>query len=171
MGARVSGARVADKKGITRITQLVGWASAAAFLASWFLPVLDGVPGWMAFRYALAPLVPYRDAAALGFEDSAPQVMSALTNLVFVLLFAKGAIQRAIRPGLFLRIALACFILNLYWFVKAWRESGLADLLYGYYVWVAAFGGLLILSAVSVFTERQRERITGRDADASRAAP
>ncbi len=40
------------------------WLGALAFLASWFLPVLDDVPGWMAFRYALAPLVPFRDAGS-----------------------------------------------------------------------------------------------------------
>ena len=61
-----------------------------------------------------------------------PRSMSALTNVVFMILFALWADEsRAVRPGLFVRITLACFLLNLYWFVKAWREDGLKDLLVG----------------------------------------
>ena len=78
--------------------------------------MLEDVPGWMAFRYALAPLVPYRDLEPGAWEDSAPQVMSALTNVVFVILFALWAVKQSPRPGMFIRIALACFLLNLYWF-------------------------------------------------------
>ena len=63
-----------------------------------------------------------RTQEQLGWEDSAPQVMSALTNLVFVILFALWAARQSLRPGLFVRVALACFLLNLYWFVSAWRE-------------------------------------------------
>ena len=122
------------------LTSALMWLAAAAFTASWFLPVLEDVPGWMAFRYALAPLVPYRDAGNLAWEDNVPQVMSALTNVVFVILFGLWVTRQAPRPGLFVRITLACSLLNLYWFVLAWRDTrGLADLLYGYYVWELAF--------------------------------
>jgi hypothetical protein len=133
----------------SRITPVLGWIAAAAFLASWFLPVLPDLRGWEAFRYALAPLVPFRDADPTTWEDSAPQALSALTNVVFVLLFVFGVRKRAIRPGLLVRISIACFALNLYWLVKAWREEGLADLLYGYYVWIASFALLLIISVVA----------------------
>ena len=83
----------------TKLTKALAWTAAALFAASWFLPVLDDVPGWMAFRYALAPLVPFRDrdAGSVGWEDSAPQLMSALTNLVFVLLFALWAALPTLR--------------------------------------------------------------------------
>lgn len=128
------------------------------FLASWFLPVLEDLPGWMAFRYALAPLVPYRDAGTLGFEDSAPQVMSALTNVVFIVLFVLWVSRQSPRPGMFVRITLACFLINLYWFVKAWRESGIADLLYGYYVWVAAFALLAVVAALIAFSSRRTSK-------------
>ena len=74
--------------------------------------MLEDVPGWMAFRYALAPLVPFRDAGTIGWEDSAPQVMSALTNVVFVILFALWATRQRPRSGMFVRIALACFLLE-----------------------------------------------------------
>jgi hypothetical protein len=141
-----------------RVTRGLGWLAAAAFVASWFLPVLDGVPGWMAFRYALAPLVPYRDASTITWEDSAPQVMSALTNVVFVILFVLWLLKQSPRPGLFVRITLACFLLNLYWFVKAWRERGLNDLLYGYYLWLAAFALLASVAAVIAFSSRRTSK-------------
>jgi hypothetical protein len=128
------------------------WTAGAAFAASWFMPVLPDIPGWMAFRHALAVLVPYGDAVDLPWDESAPQAMSALTNVVFVILFALRVAKQAVRPGLFVRIAIACFVLNLYWFVTAWRANGVNDLMIGYYVWLASFGLLLgaaILTAVA----------------------
>lgn len=126
-----------------------------AFATSWFLPVLEGVPGWMAFRYALAPLVPFRDAGSIAWDDSAPQVMSALTNLVFIILFGLWLAKQAVRPGLLVRITIACFVLNLYWFVKAWRDGGLADLLFGYYVWLGAFALLLAVASLTASASRR----------------
>jgi hypothetical protein len=142
----------------SRLTLALGWTAAAAFSASWFLPVLEDVPGWMAFRYALAPLVPFRDAGTVGWEDSAPQVMSALTNVVFVILFSLWALKQSARPGLFVRITLACFLLNLYWFVSAWRDNGVKELLIGYYVWVAAFALLLTVAGLIAFASRQTSK-------------
>jgi hypothetical protein len=134
------------------------WSAAAAFLASWFLPVLPEVPGWMAFRYALAPLVPFRDAGQLAWDDNVPQVLSALTNVVFILLFALWLAKQMFRPGMFVRIALACVLLNLYWFVRAWREKGLQDLLFGYYVWLGAFTLMLAAAVVTAFEARRTSR-------------
>jgi len=144
----------------TKLTKALAWTAAALFAASWFLPVLDDVPGWMAFRYALAPLVPFRDrdAGSIGWEDFAPQLMSALTNLVFVLLFALWASRQSPRPGLFVRVALACFLLNLYWFVTAWRDGALKDLLPGYYVWLAAFALLLAVASLIAFATRRTSK-------------
>jgi len=131
------------------------WTAGAAFAASWFMPVLAHVPGWMAFRYALAPLVPYSAAGDLAWDDSVPQVLSALTNVVFIILFALWVAKQRVRPGLFVRIAIACFVLNLYWFVKACREQGLDDLLFGYYLWLAAFALLLAVAAITAFASRR----------------
>jgi hypothetical protein len=136
----------------TKLTSVLAWTATAAFAASWFMPVLEDVSGWMAFRYALSPLVPYSAASELTWEDSVPQVLSALTNVVFIILIALWVARQMMRPGLFVRIAIACFVLNLYWFVKAWREQGLDDLLIGYYVWLFAFAlmlGVSILTAVA----------------------
>jgi hypothetical protein len=141
-----------------KLTQTLAWIALAAFAASWFLPVLDDVPGWMAFRYAMAPLVPFRDAGTIGWEDSAPQVMSALTNVVFLILFVLWATRQSPRPGLFVRFSLACFLLNLYWFVKAWRESGLQDLLVGYYVWLLAFALLLAVAVLIASSSRRTSK-------------
>ena len=142
----------------TRLARILGWTAAAAFTASWFLPVLKDVPGWMAFRYALAPLVPFRDLGSNGWEDAAPQVMSALTNVAFIVLFVLWASKRSPRPGMFVRIAIACFILNLYWFVTAWRDDSAGDLLVGYYVWVAAFALLLAVAALIAFASRRTSK-------------
>jgi hypothetical protein len=143
----------------SRTAKLLAWLAAAAFAASWYLPVLDGVPGWMAFRHALAPLVPFRDAGAASWEDSVPQVLSALTNAVFVILFALWLARQMFRPGLFVRISLACVLLNLYWFVLAWRERGsVADLRLGYYVWMLAFLLLFAVAVLTAFATRRTSR-------------
>jgi hypothetical protein len=139
----------------TKLVTALAWTAAAAFAASWFLPVLADVPGWMAFRYALAPLIPYRDAGNMGFEDAAPQVMSALTNIVFVLLFVLWAIRQSPRPGLFVRIAIACLLLDLYWFVKAARDGHVSDLLIGYYMWLGAFALLTAVAVLGAFASRR----------------
>jgi hypothetical protein len=136
----------------TKLTNILVWTAGAAFAASWFMPVLEDVPGWMAFRYSLSPMVPYSAAAELAWEDAVPQVLSALTNVVFVILFALWVARQTMRPGLFVRIAIACVLLNLYWFVKAWREHDLNDLLIGYYLWLLAFAlmlGVAIITAVA----------------------
>jgi len=147
---------------LTKLTKILAWTAAAAFAASWFLPVLEGVPGWMAFRYALAPLVPFRDAGGITWDDSAPQVLSSLTNVVFVVLFALWVSNQSVRPGLFVRIGIACFILNLYWFERARREHALNDLLIGYYVWVAAFALLLAAASLIAYAGRRTSK-TPRD--------
>ena len=141
----------------TKLTQALAWTAAAAFAASWFLPVLSDVPGWMAFRYALAPLVPYqgRDAGLIGWEDSVPQIMSALTNVVFLILITLWATRQSLRPGMFVRIALVCFLLNLYWFVSALRAGELEDLLVGYYAWELSFALLLAASILIAFASRR----------------
>ncbi len=140
----------------SKLIPALAWAAAAAFAASWFLPVLEDVSGWMAFRYALAPLVPFRNAGEIAWQDAAPQVMSALTNVVFVILFVLWATRQGPRPGMFVRITLACFVLNLYWFVNIWRDHALKDLLFGYYVWLAAFALLMVVAILIALASRRR---------------
>ena len=140
----------------TKLTNFLVWTAGAAFAASWFMPVLEDVPGWMAFRYALSPLVPYSAGAELPtWEDSVPQVLSALTNVMFVILFALWVFKKTMRPGLFVRIAIACLVLNLYWFVQAGREHNLDDLLIGYYLWLLAFALLLGVAIITAVAARR----------------
>lgn len=146
------------------LIQALAWLAAAAFLVSWFLPVLNDIPGWMAFRYALAPLVPYRDAGNAAWEDNVPQVLSALTNVVFVVLFGLWLARQMFRPGMFVRITLACLLLNLYWFVLAIRDGqSLADLLYGYYVWMLAFALFFLVAVLTAFASRRASRTPTAD--------
>jgi hypothetical protein len=140
--------------------RILMWLAAAAFLASWFLPATDAVLGWEAFRFALSPLVPFRQFGSLG-EHAVPAVLSALTNPVFLLVFALWATHQTIRPGLLVRIAIACFVLDLYWLVQAWRDDDLGSLRIGYYLWLAAFA-LLLAVAILIACEARRTSRTPR---------
>ena len=136
----------------TKRLDILVWTATVAFAASWFMPVLEDVPGWMAFRYSLSPLIPYGGVSNLSADDSVPQVLSGLTNVVFIVMAALWITNQRMRTGLFVRISLACFLLNLYWPVKAIREGGLRDILFGYYVWEAAFAlmlGAAVMAAVA----------------------
>jgi hypothetical protein len=130
---------------MTPSVRTLGWLAAACFVAAWFLPALADVPGWMAFRYAFAPVWPYAAPAPRAVEDAVPQVLSALTNVAFVVLLARLLTNRVTRPGLYLRVSVACLVLDLYWFVQMVREGTLRGLLPGYYAWLASFA-LLVLA-------------------------
>lgn len=140
------------------------WIAAAVFTASWFLPVLDDIPGWMAFRYALAPLVPYRSAGTAAWDDNAIHVLSALTNVMFVVLFGLWLARQMFRPGMYVRITLACLLLNLYWLVLALRDShGPAGLRVGYYLWLSAFALLFAAAVLTAFASRRTSRTPTAD--------
>jgi hypothetical protein len=142
---------------MTRITTLV---ATALWLASWFLPVMDDSNGWQAFHFALASIWPYQGSNE--FDDAIPRVLSAATNLVFIILVANIWRAQVTRPGLFIRIAIACCVLDLYWFVQLARGNELDDLRIGYYTWIAAFA-LLIVSGVSIH-RTSRTPTAGRSA-------
>jgi hypothetical protein len=108
---------------------------------------MDDYAGWEAFRAAL--LYPHAGWSGRSWEDAAPQIMSALTNVVFVALFVplwRGRVRHSI---LFIKIALACFIINLYWLVQMIRAGEYGGLHIGYYAWLLAFA-LLVVSGVSI---------------------
>jgi len=126
--------------------RILGWLAAACFVASWFLPVASEVPGWMAFRFAFAPVWPYQSSGGDGsVEDAVPQVLSALTNVVFVVLFAQLLADKISRPGLWFKVVLACFVLDLYWLVQMLRDGSARQLWIGYYAWLAAFALLGVI--------------------------
>jgi len=132
----------------------LAWLAGACFVAGWFLPAAPEVPGWMAFRYALAPVWPYGSGSAEGIEDVVPQVLSALTNVAFIVLFGLLFLGRVKHPGLFFRVALACFVLNLYWFVQTVRDGTVHDLRIGYYVWLVAFGLMMLIGWIRMRSTR-----------------
>jgi hypothetical protein len=134
---------------MNRTEQWLGWAAAACWLAAWFLPVIPDYAGWDAFRAALTQ--PSGD-------DAVPQVLSALTNVVFVVLFGSWWRGRMPRASMFLKIAIACLLLNLYWLVQMLRAGEYRGLLIGYYVWLAAFALLVLLGAVIVSSGRRTSR-------------
>ena len=123
--------------------------AALLWLASWLLPVFDGLLGWQAFRYALSSLWPYQGHQSNEVDDAVPHVLSAATNVVFIILAAHVELGRVTRAGLFLRVAIACLLLNVYWLVQLVRDDSAAVLEVGYYAWLAAFA-LLIVSGVLI---------------------
>jgi hypothetical protein len=131
------------------LSRQIAWLAALLWAASWLLPVVEGVNGWQAFRYALSTLWPYRGHQSSELDDAAPHVLSAATNVVFIILAAHVELGRVTRPGTFLRVAIACLMLNLYWLVQLVREGPADALQVGYYAWLAAFA-LLVVSGVSV---------------------
>jgi hypothetical protein len=40
----------------TTLAGRLAWAAALLWLASWFLPAVEEIAGWQAFRYALSSL-------------------------------------------------------------------------------------------------------------------
>jgi hypothetical protein len=136
--------------------QILGWGAAACWLASWFLPVMNDYAGWEAFRAALEG--PFREKFRTPGEDAVPQVLSALTNVVFLVLFAHWLRRVITKPPLFLKVAIACLLLNLYWLVQMLRAGEYAGLLAGYYVWLMAFALLVVLGALSVVSARRTSK-------------
>jgi hypothetical protein len=130
-------------------TRTLLWIAGAAWLASWFLPVIDGYVGWQAFRAVFdSPM-----SAPRGWEDQAAQILSGLTNFVFLGFFS-SLLSRNIRPGLLIRAGLACFVVNLYWFVQAARGGTWDALLVGYYLWLASYALLVVIGVSSHRTSR-----------------
>lgn len=135
---------------VARSTRVLAWIAVVVFVASWLLPVTSGVPGWNAFLSVLSKAIPAHDNT-----DAIPQLLSALTNVAFIVLAVRLLRNRVPRPGLFLRIAIACFVLDLYWLVQAVRESLVKDLRIGYYAWLAAFALLIVIGGMLVREARR----------------
>ena len=136
--------------------RLVAGAALACWLGAWFLPVLDGYSGWDAFCAALQG--PFRLQYPSSGEHGIAQVLSALTNVAFILLFMLWIRGRVARPALFLKGTLICLLMNLYWLVEFLRAGEGPDLLIGYYVWLAAFALLVALGVISVVSARRTSK-------------
>jgi hypothetical protein len=146
------------------IARLICWSAAGCWLVAWFLPAIEGYPGWAAFRAALAG--PFRENFPLRGDDSVPQVLSALTNVVFVVLLVYWQRGLVSRPTLFLKIAIACLLVDLYWLVQMLRAGERSVLLAGYYVWLLAFLLLVALGAISVVSARRTSKTPTGDTPA-----
>ena len=141
---------------MNRVARVLGWAAAACWLASWFLPVIENYPGWAAFYTVLVS--PFRREFPTSGEHAVIQLVSAATNAVFVVLFVHWLLQRITRPSMFLKLALACFIANLYWPVEMLREGERGGLLSGYYAWEGSFALLLAIGVISVVSARRTSK-------------
>lgn len=134
----------------------LAWAAAACWLAAWFLPVLDNYAGWEGFVVALTGHLP--GVTRTVAEESVPQTLSALTNVVFVAMwFAwwRGPLKY---PAIYLKVGIACLLANFYWLVQLWRAGMPGALRPGYYVWLAAFALLVALATVIVASARRTSK-------------
>jgi len=123
---------------------------ALLYVIAWFLPVAKdgttladgGLPGWQAFRVALAPLIPYDGFAEdTGIFHNVISVASALTNFLMLLcLFwlAGPATTPRVRQSRWIIVAAAA--IDAYWFRMA------ADLYLGYYCWLGSFVVLAVVA-------------------------
>jgi hypothetical protein len=118
-------------------------SAMAAFLACWFLPVIDDINGWLAFRASINPLWSYSgDSRAIGLElpDDLAFFLGSLTNFVFVGLYAwlPFAARRGLRNAV---ITLAvCFLIDSYSLTQIVISREWTSLGPGYYAWLAACG-------------------------------
>jgi hypothetical protein len=138
-----------------RVIRAIGWTGAACWLASWFLPVVEGYLGWGAFIETLRG--PFRERFPVG-EDAVPHLMSALTNVVFVLLLVYWHLGRVARWTLYLKIAIACLLINLYWLVQLLRAGEAGQLLLGYYAWLLGFAAPVAVGAINAASARRTSR-------------
>jgi hypothetical protein len=126
------------------------------WIAAWFLPVIENYAGWAAFRAALAG--PFSEGYPGRGQESIPQLLSALTNVAFVVMLYAWLRGRVNKPAMFLKGAIACVLLNLYWPVQMWRAQVSDGLLIGYYLWLAAFVLLLALAILIAVSDRRTSK-------------
>jgi len=139
-----------------RLQRLLVMAAVGLWLLSWVLPVMEGYPGWAAFRATLYG--PFRPDFPVRGEDAALQILSAATNLVFVMLVLAWWRRRVTRPVVFLKVALLCLLVDLYWLVEMLRAGERDGLRVGYYAWLASFALLVALGAVSAVSARRTSK-------------
>jgi hypothetical protein len=129
--------RASFRPGILELSAL------GAFIACWFLPVMDDINGWLAFRASMNPLWSYSgDSRVVGLElpEDLAFLLGALTNFVFVGVCAwlPFAARRGLRNAAI--ILAACFIIDSYSLTQIVISRDWTSLQPGYYAWLAAFG-------------------------------
>ena len=108
--------------------------TAIMFTISWFMPVLEGYSGWMAFRVALSSIWPYDGPSSGGWWPL--HVPSALTNGWFVISLAVLILSQHRFILVILWGLVLATLVNTLWFVL---DGDRSDLRVGYYLWLASF--------------------------------
>lgn len=130
---------------MTRASAILALAGLA-FALSWFLPVMEGFPGWQAFRVSLSPIWPFEGYEVRPWSFALLTVSSALTNVVFIALMVDLATRRRLSTRAVVWILAIATALDLYWLVFTGEDR--TDLRIGYYLWLCSFF-LLIVGACS----------------------
>jgi len=61
-------------------------------------------------------------------------------------------------PVIYLKVAIACLLLDCYWLVQAWRMGEAGALQVGYYAWLAAFALLVAVGTLNVVSARRTSK-------------
>ena len=124
--------------------------AALLFVVAWLTPVHEygttlaqgGVPGWEAFRVALAPVWHLPEFETSTWYWSTVTVVSALTNFLFVAALAHVLWRPGIHGRTVFGLLVAATVINAaVWFVFS-NDRG--DLRAGYFLWVASFAVLAV---------------------------
>ncbi len=116
--------------------------SGAVWALAWFVQVVQGgatlsdgvLPGWEALRVSFSPIWP-GDFGGSRIEAWLC-VGSGLTNLVFVVAFARWIRREAPRTTIWSWILFASAAIDTFWFFE---RGALPDLYVGYWLWLGSF--------------------------------
>nr|HEV7952539.1 hypothetical protein [Candidatus Acidoferrales bacterium] len=156
-----------------RRAQLLIFGAWLIFAAAWFLPVITdgerfpgGLPGWQAFRTALGPVWPYISGTAYSAIGAVAAVLSAVTTILFVVVFIGGSPWLVWRGSRSVRrisawVAVGAFLLDAHWyFFYGMNQSGL---MIGYFLWWFSF----LVMALGLFDLAGRRGVDSGRAEAA----
>ncbi len=116
------------------------WVAGAVFITSFFLPAYSGSNGFECFNYCLGILLKYPEDSFLKWLYYAGFVV---TNIAFALVLALRLVRSRFRITGFIVTAVAFFHV-LSWLLVHLRKEDIALIKAGYYLWLLAYGLLLV---------------------------
>ena len=138
---------------------------------SWFIPVVklggahsdifSPIRGWVAFRVALSPVLPYGGMHTDAWYYSALSVISAATTFLFIVgspLVAWSGLQRFRRVSAW--IATLAFTVNSHWYFLFGSDRKALSV--GYFLWWLSFG-LLATGLFGLSSDRNVDQTPAGD--------
>jgi Protein of unknown function (DUF3024) len=129
--------------------------AACSYVLAWFLPVLGDYVGWQAFRIALSSIWPYQGFVGGSLYISAVDILSALTNVAFVVCLVGLVARWRMKRSFVVSLLAAAAALDVSWFVSMGDDRG--KLRIGYYLWVCSF---IVLALGAYWRTRNTTKVT-----------